>query len=93
MARPTIVEKDYFRFQQALRRAKDSGQRIDVSEKSKWKQWVRDNNIKEAAFKTFGNGMYEGLEPVIIDTDDEWKGYYLFSTDEEACLKWAHGDS
>jgi hypothetical protein len=88
MARPRIVEVDYFGFQQALRRATDTGGRIDPSQKERWGQWVRDHHIKEAAFKSFGQGMYEGLQPVIIDADDEWRGYYLVSTSEEVCLKW-----
>ena len=31
-----------------------------------------------------------GVEPVIIDgdQDDQWRGYYLYSADEEAVLKW-----
>lgn len=93
MARPTIVEKEYFLFQKALRNAIDSGQRIDPADKKRWKGWVREHQIKEAAFKSFGTGMYEGLEPVIIDTDDDWRGYYLVSTDEEACLKWSRDES
>jgi hypothetical protein len=34
--------------------------------------------------------MYEGLKPVIIggEPDCKWRGYYLFSVDEEAVLKW-----
>jgi hypothetical protein len=88
MARPRIVDVDYFQFQQALRKAVDSGQRIDVSQKDRWLAWVRENHIKEAAFKTFAQGKYEGLEPVIIDASDEWRGYYLVSKQEEACLKW-----
>ena len=88
MARPRIVEVDYFRFQQALRRATDSGERILPSEKERWGQWVREHRIKEAAFKSFGLGRYEGLEPVIIDSEGEWRGYYLVSKVEEACLKW-----
>jgi hypothetical protein len=75
MGRPRIVEVDYFRFQQALRRAIDSGERIDPSEKQRWSEWVRDHHIKEAAFKSFGQGKYEGLEPVIIDSDGQWRGY------------------
>ena len=67
MARPRIVEKDYYQFQQALRKAIDNGTRIDVSEKGRWKAWVKEHSIKEASFKSFGAGMYEGLEPVIID--------------------------
>lgn len=88
MARPRIVEKDYHLFQQALRKAVDSGHRIDVSQKGAWKKWVKENHIKEASFKSFGDGMYEGLQPVIIDLDGEWRGYYLFSKNEEVVLTW-----
>ncbi len=88
MARPRIVDVDYFQFQRALRKAIDSGRRIDVSDKERWRAWVRENQIKEAAFKSFAQGKYEGLEPVIIDDDSQWRGYYLFSKQEEACLKW-----
>ena len=88
MARPSIVEKDYYQFQQALRRAIDTGNRIDISEKQRWREWVKTHRIKEASFKSFGAGMYEGLEPVIIDQDDQWGGYYMFSTDEEVVLTW-----
>ena len=88
MARPRIIDVDYFQFKQALRRAIDSGQRIDAADKDRWLAWVRANKIKEAAFRSFAQGKYEGLEPVIIDVDGEWRGYYLVSTQEEACLKW-----
>ena len=64
------------------------GQRIDEADKERWLAWVRENHIKEAAFKSFAQGKYEGLKPVIIDADGQWRGYYLFSTEEEACLKW-----
>lgn len=88
MARPSIVDIDYFQFQRALRRAIDSGNRIDRSDTDRWSKWVRENHVKEAAFRSFAQGRYEGLEPVIIDDDSDWAGYYLFSTDEEAVLKW-----
>ena len=90
MARPKIVDLDYFLFQKALRRAIDNGSRIDRADKVRWSTWVRENHVREAAFKSFSAKMYEGLEPVIIDGEAgyEWRGYYLFSTDEEAVLKW-----
>lgn len=90
MARPKIVDLDYFQFQKALRLAIDKGTRIDRSEKERWSQWVRDNHIKEAAFRSFSARIYENLEPVIIDGDADykWRGYYLYSMDEEAVLKW-----
>lgn len=89
MARPKIVEVDYFQFRAALARAADAGQRLEPSSKEDWKAWVREHDIREAAFKTMGDNMYDGLAPVIINTDDEWGGYYLVSKNEEACLKWA----
>jgi len=90
MARPKIVDLDYFLFQRALRKAIDSGARIDPADKKRWSQWVRDNHIKEAAFKSFSARMYDGLVPVIIDGDegDDWRGFYMYSTDEEAVLRW-----
>ncbi len=90
MARPKIEDLDYFLFQKALRRAIDNGSRIDRSEKERWSTWVRENHIKEAAFLSFSKRIYEGLEPVIIDGDADfkWRGYYLYSADEEAVLKW-----
>lgn len=88
MARPKIVERDYYLFRQALRDAVDSGKRIDKTQKQAWKDWVKSHRIKEAAFKSFGKGMYEGLEPVIIDSDGDWGGYFLYSEIEEACLTW-----
>lgn len=88
MSRPKIVEVDYFGFQQALRRATDSGERIDPSDKERWSDWVRRHRVKEAAFRSFGQGKYDGLEPVIIDAEGQWRGYYLVSKAEEACLKW-----
>lgn len=90
MARPKIVDLDYFQFKRALGLAIDKGNRIDRSDKERWSEWVRENQIKEAAFRSFSARIYENLEPVIIDgdADYEWRGYYLFSTDEEAVLKW-----
>lgn len=90
MARPRIVDVDYFQFRKALQRAIDNGQRISESDKQRWLSWVRQHGVREAAFRSFAAGKYEGLEPVIIDADGAWRGYYLFSTQEEACLKWEH---
>jgi hypothetical protein len=92
MARPTIIDIDYHEFLSALRKAIDDGTRIDVSEKDRWAEWIKQNKVREAAFKSFGGGRFEGLMPVIIDSDGPWGGYYLHSSDEEACLKWQSSD-
>lgn len=89
MARPRIVEVDYYQFREALSAAADTGERIEAAEKARWKAWVREHDVKEAAFKSFGTGMCDDLEPVIIAAEGQWQGYYLVSTAEEVCLKWA----
>lgn len=88
MSRLRIVEQNYFEFQSALREAGDNGERIEPGDKDKWKAFVTENRIQEAAFKSLANKKFEEMTPVIINTDGPWKGYYLYTTTEEACLKW-----
>ena len=88
MGRPRIVEKNYHEFKAALQQAIDSGSRIDISEKERWAKYVREHRIKEVSFKSYAQGLYEFLKPVIIDEEGPWGGYYMHSPDEEAVLKW-----
>ncbi|MDJ0908246.1 MAG: hypothetical protein QNI99_03565 [Woeseiaceae bacterium] len=88
MSQVRIVEQNYFEFTNALRSASDRGQKLEPSNKDAWKAWVRANRIQEAAFKSVANKKYEGMQPVIIDDDGPWQGYYMYTTDEEAVLKW-----
>jgi hypothetical protein len=86
--RPRIIAVDYHQFLQQLRKATDAGKRIDASDKPRWSAWVKQNNIREAAFKSVGSNQFEDLQPVIIDDEGTWGGYYLYTASEEACLKW-----
>lgn len=88
LQRPRIIQVDYHAFLAALRRASDAGARIDPTEKTRWNEWVKAQNVKEAAFRSVGCNQFDGLVPVIIDDGSEWAGYYLSSVREEACLKW-----
>jgi hypothetical protein len=88
VSRPRIVPVDYDQFLAELRKATDIGKRIDASDKARWSAWVKQNNIREAAFKSVGSNQFDGLKAVIIDDPGAWGGYYLYTTSEEACLKW-----
>jgi hypothetical protein len=88
MSQIRIVEQNYFEFSAALRSAADSGNRIEPQDKDRWKQFVRENKIQEAAFRSLADKKYEGMQPVIIDDGGPWRGYYLYTTSEEAVLKW-----
>jgi hypothetical protein len=88
MSRLRIVEQNYFEFLSALRAAADNRERIEPSDKDRWKAFVTENRIQEAAFKSLAGKKFDELTSVIIDTDGPWKGYYLYTNVEEACLKW-----
>lgn len=88
MSRLRIVEQNYFEFMSALRAAADNQERIEPSDKGKWKTFVTEHRIQEAAFKSLAEKKFENMTAVIIDTDGPWKGYYLYTSVEEACLKW-----
>ena len=88
MGRPRIVEKNFHDFKGALRSAIESGNRIEPQEKQNWSAWVKQHRVKEAAFKSIGTKQYDGMKAVIIDGDDAWSGYYLYSSVDEVALKW-----
>ena len=88
MSQVRIVEQNYFEFTAALRSAADNGKRVEPKEKERWKTFVRENRIQEAAFKSLADKKYEGMQAVIIDEEGPWHGYYLYTCSEEACLKW-----
>ena len=88
MARPSIVEQNYFEFKTALRSATDAGNRLEPGDKDKWKAWVRENKVQEAAFKSMASHKFENPKAVILDDEGPWGGYYLYTPEEEICLKW-----
>lgn len=88
MARPSIVEQNYFEFKAALQSATDSGNRIEPAEKDRWKHWVRENKIQEAAFRSMASQKFENPTAVILDEEGPWGGYYIYTPVEEICLKW-----
>ena len=93
MSQVRIVDQNYFEFFNALRAASDKGNKIEPRDKENWKAWVNEHRIQEAAFKSLADKKYEGMTPVIINEDGPWGGYYMYTTDEEAVLKWVRDNS
>ena len=93
MSQVRIVEQNYFEFTVALRTATDSGNKLEPRDKDAWKQYVRENHVQEAAFKSLANKKYEGMTPVVIADGSDWQGYYMYTTSEEAVLKWVREES
>jgi hypothetical protein len=87
MARSKVVEYDYYQFLQVLRRAGDSGRRIDKTDAARWAQYVKDKSINEIAATAIAKQKFESVVPVIIDEGRDTDGLYFFSRNEEGCLR------
>ena len=93
MNKPRIYSVYYFDFVTALRKATNTGQRIDKREKQRWADYVRRNKIPVAAMSKHAESMQVGgrFESVIINDDGEWEGYYVYSNDDQFCVKYDLG--
>jgi len=86
MARAKVVEFDYYQFVNLLRRATDSGARIDKSD-TRWSEFVKKNAINEVAATAIAKQKFESIVPVIIAEGGDADGLYFYSKKEESCLK------
>ena len=88
MRRAQMKEVNYYEFQVHLREATDKGCRIEKSQTESWKKYIRENDIKEIAALTIGKLQFEKVTPVIINCGQSWDGFYVYSIDAEAVLKY-----
>ena len=86
MPRAKVVESDYYQFLNLLRRAADSGARIDKSD-VRWAGYIKDNAINEVAATAIARQKFETAQPVIIAEGKDTDGLYFYSKNEEACLR------
>ena len=87
MPRARVVEYDYYQFLQILRRASDSGRRIDKSDADRWSRYVKEKRVNEIAATAIAREKFERAEPVILDEGRDTDGLYFFSRNEEGCLR------
>jgi hypothetical protein len=86
MARAKVVEFDYYQFLNLLRRAADSGARIDKSD-PRWAGYIKEHVINEVAATAIARQKFESALPVIIAEGKDTDGLYFYSKNEEACLR------
>jgi hypothetical protein len=86
MARAKVVEFDYYKFVNLLRRATDAGARVDKTD-ARWAEFVKKNAINEVAATAIAKQKFESIVPVIIAEGGADDGLYFYSKKEESCLK------
>jgi len=94
MGQRRIIEFNYSDFSSLLRRAAKADHKIEKTDKEAWGNYVRKYNVPEAAVMSRGKtGTMSGnVESVIIEGAGSADGYYVFSRDEQYCLKFEPGD-
>lgn len=88
MGRPRIVDVDYYEFKTQLSKAVAAGGRIERRDGTRWTQYLQHHKVNEAAMLHWGRSKFETVEAVIIDYGSPWDGFYVYSADQEAALKW-----
>jgi hypothetical protein len=93
MGQPRILEIKYQEFLVILRHATDSRKKIDIADKDRWNNFVREHNVPEAGMgvKARAGAMSGKTKAVIIEGDGKADGYYIYSSEDLFCLKYDLG--
>ncbi|HTU65326.1 MAG TPA: hypothetical protein VMF52_05220 [Steroidobacteraceae bacterium] len=86
MGRAKVVEYDYYEFVKLLRRATDTGMRVDKAD-ARWSGYIKEQGINEVAATAIAKQKFEKVVPVIIAEGKDSDGLYFYSTNEEAALR------
>jgi hypothetical protein len=86
VARAKVIDFDYYQFIGLLRRATDSGARIEKGD-ARWVQYVKAHQINEVAASSIAKQKFEKAVPVIINEGKDTDGLYFYSKNEEACMR------
>jgi hypothetical protein len=86
VARAKVVDFDYYQFIGLLRRATDTGARIEKGD-ARWAEYVKAHQINEVAASSIAQQKFEKAVPVIIDEGRDTDGLYFYSKNEEACMR------
>ena len=89
MGQARILEIEYHDFLKILQRATDTKKKIDIADKARWSNYVREHKVPEAGMgvKAKAGAMSGNTKSVIIDDAGVDDGYYIYSSDDLFCLK------
>jgi len=90
MGQARILEIEYHDFLKILQRATDSKKKIEIADKARWRNYVREHKVPEAGMgvKAKAGAMSGNTKSVIIDAAGADDGYYIYSSDDLFCLKY-----
>jgi hypothetical protein len=94
MGQPRIVEVDYYQLVEKMKRASDAKCLIERKDKERWNAYIAEHGVRETSLEAFGKVKFMAGKPqlVAIDQGGTWDGCYVYSSEDEAALKWDPGD-
>ncbi|MGA9574766.1 MAG: hypothetical protein WBS20_12555 [Lysobacterales bacterium] len=94
MSQRRIYEFNYTNFSIILRNATRANQKIEKNDRDAWANYVKKHNVPEGAMLSRGKtGTMSGnVDSVIVEGAGSDDGYYVYSQDEQFCLKFEPGD-
>jgi len=93
MAQPRILEVDYFAFKDRLKSVSGLGGRIEKTDKDRWDAFVKANNVNVITMQAWAKVKFVTgkTRMIIISSGNDWDGFYAYSDEDEAALKWVPG--
>ena len=90
---PGMVEIAYQNFVRILRDATNSKHTIEKTNKEAWKAFVKKHGVPEAGMGVYARaGAMSGkTQAVIIEGAGASDGYYIYSSEDQFCLKYEVG--
>ncbi|NQZ30556.1 MAG: hypothetical protein HRU06_04735 [Oceanospirillaceae bacterium] len=94
MGQPRVLDVDYYRLMEELKRARDVKGLIEKQQKEAWSQYVNEHKVRESSLVAFGKVKFTSgkTKLVAIVSGSSWDGCYAYSTDDEAALKYEPGN-
>ena len=93
MSERRVYELAYPELAVILRNATNKKKKIEKSDREEWKAYVKKHNVPEAVLMYRGKSatLSGKVEAVIVEGMGKSDGYFVFSSDEQFCLKFESG--
>lgn len=82
-----MIQTDYYGFRQLYREALGRGAAISQTDDSRWRDYIAAHSINEFGALAIARGRMSGPVPVIVALGEDRDGFYVYSEDDEICLR------
>lgn len=94
MAQPRVIEVDYYILLDKIKQASNAKSLVEKTNSEQWKKYVKDNAIRDTSLQAYGKVKFMAGKPKMVGIvmgDAEWDGCYVYSSEDEAALKYVPG--